>query len=100
MKIIWEADDVCAGTRVRTPGCNEIWMIGYDAAAHGAETPAFAIVSLSDGMICEKGQSAEQVAAFLNRAGNQPVTLVGEIDMPPEALARTLRGILARNGFS
>jgi hypothetical protein len=78
MKVVWEAADVRPGTRVRKPDCNEVWMIGYDAAVHGEATPAFAIVSLADGMICEKGQTAEQVAAFLNHAGNQPVSLVGE----------------------
>ena len=79
MKVIWEAADICPGTRVQTPNCNEVWMIGYDPAIHGAETPAFAVVSLSDGAICAKGQSAEQVATMLNEAGNQPICLIEQL---------------------
>jgi hypothetical protein len=78
MKVVWEPDDIRAGIRVRKPGCNETWMIGYDAAIHGSETPAYAIISLADGMICVKGHNPTEVADFLNRAGDQPVALVGE----------------------
>ena len=78
MKVIWEANDVRAGTRVRNPTCNEVWMIGFEAASHSRASPAFAIISLTDGMITVQGQTAEQIAAFLNDSGSQPVTLVGD----------------------
>lgn len=77
MKVEWEADDIRPGIRVRKPGCNEVWMIGYDPSVHGEATPALAVISLNDGMICEKGRSPQEVADFLNRCGDQPVALVG-----------------------
>lgn len=78
MKMIWEASDIKAGTRIRNPSCKEVWIIGYNADHHGIKTPSFGVISLVDGMITINGKSAEQIAAFLNDAGSLPVALIGE----------------------
>ena len=80
MKITWEGKDVRAGRRVRTPGAKEVFIIGFDPTKHGEKTPAFALISLSDGMICGQGESETtiQFAEYLNRGGYAPVELVGE----------------------
>jgi hypothetical protein len=76
MKVEWEADDIRPGIRVCKPGCNEVLLVGYDAAVHSRASPALAVISLSDGMICETGRSPQEIADFLNKSGEQPLALV------------------------
>lgn len=78
MLVTWEPGDIRAGVRVRKPGCRETWIIGYDPAAHRQGSPAFALISLADGLIAHKGMSEEALASSLNEDGTQPIALVGE----------------------
>lgn len=66
MKVQWERDDIRPGRIVGIRGRKERWLIGYIGA--GGD---YALVSLSDGMICEK-MSADQMAAALNKSGEIP----------------------------
>ena len=77
MKVIWESADVKVGMRVRKPGCNEAWMVGYDPSIK-CGNEKLAVISLIDGMISVKGLTAEGMAEHLNKSGVHPVTLVGE----------------------
>jgi len=66
MKVQWERDDVRPGRVVGKPDRKERWLIGYIGA--GGD---YALVSLSDGMICEK-MSREKMADALNKSGEIP----------------------------
>lgn len=77
MKVIWEAEDVRAGLHVRARLCNDTWMIGYDPTIKDA---GWALISIIDGRICQKGLTTAEMAEFLNRNVAQPIELVGEKD--------------------
>ena len=76
MKVIWEPTDIRAGAKSRNPNCTETWMIGYESSVHGRNTPAFALISLIDGMISHKGLSAQEMANLLNSCAHMPVELI------------------------
>jgi hypothetical protein len=84
MKTIWEPKDVRAGRRVRRPGCNEVWMIGYDSHLISGASARLVLVSLRDGMISMKFKDAIDAAAHLNDASLQPIELVGEVKTADE----------------
>jgi hypothetical protein len=76
VEIKWEADDIVTGVRVRKPGNNEAWIIGFfDGTPDHDER--FATVSLQDGMICEL-KTREGLAQDLTDGGYQPCALIGE----------------------
>ena len=79
MKIIWEPQDVQAGLIVGKSDRVERWLIGYDPAVGWADDPAYApkwaMISLEDGMFAAVGQTREQLAAYLNHAGEFPAVL-------------------------
>lgn len=76
MEIKWDAEDIVTGVRVRKPGTNEAWILGFFDSAPGRDD-RFAMVSLLDGMICEL-RTRESLAQDLTDGGYQPCALIGE----------------------
>lgn len=71
MKIVWEKKDIRPGTRVGHPDRSEQWIIAYFPGVLPTE-PRYTLVSLSDGMIASKPETAEDIAVRLTESGEIP----------------------------
>jgi len=78
MKYTWEARDVVSGRTVDTSNRAERYMIGYDPSI--IEGGKMTLVSLRDGMLSQKGLTAEEMAQHLNDAGMR-ATCIRDDDM-------------------
>ncbi|HDV6123122.1 TPA: hypothetical protein RJN57_000626 [Pseudomonas aeruginosa] len=74
MKYQWEAQDVVAGRKVDSHNRAERYMIGYDASIN-SENGNLLLVSLRDGMLVEKGVTAEALAQRMNESGMRAVCI-------------------------
>lgn len=74
MKYQWEAQDVVVGRQVDSHNRAERYMIGYDASINTGDGNLL-LVSLRDGMLAEKGVTAESLAKRLNDAGMRAVCI-------------------------
>lgn len=70
MIVTWEADDIWPGRRVRRDALTEEWLIGYSPGE--ASQRRYAIISLSDGMICRSHMTKGELATFLTEARDLP----------------------------
>lgn len=77
MKVIWEPGDVQNGRRLRRPGSDEVWMLGYRSTNSGRR---HVLISLIDGCVTNEFDTKELMAACLNQSGLQPIELIGERD--------------------
>lgn len=73
MKYQWEAQDVVAGRKVDSHNRAERYMIGYDASINTDGN--LLLVSLRDGMLVEKGATAEALAQRMNESGMRAVCI-------------------------
>jgi|GEM_PF-6518723 len=78
MKYTWEAQDVVSGRHVDTSNRAERYIIGYDPSI--IEGGNLTLVSLRDGMLSQKGLTAEAMAQHLNDAGMR-ATCIRDDDM-------------------
>ena len=77
MKVEWEAKDIWAGRRVQKSPLTETWIIGY-RQTKGARF--FHVISLSDGMVTAECGSEQELAEWLNKAGDLPSEVFSERD--------------------
>lgn len=82
MKYTWEEHDIFAGREVSAYNRTEKSIIGYDPTIHSSENQAYALISLSDGMIVTKGISIKELTIFLNDGGYRPNTIEDDIAKP------------------
>lgn len=75
MKVIWEPQDIVAGSVVGVNERKNRYIITLDTSA--PSTAAWGIVDLSDGAITHKDMSRDELAEALTREGQWPNELLG-----------------------
>lgn len=83
MKYIWEEQDIHTGRRVSSWNRAEDYIVGFDPSIHsekqgGPGKPAFALISLRDGMIVAKDLSRQGLVDHLNKGGYRPNSIHDE----------------------
>lgn len=87
MKYQWEAHDVVVGRKVDSHNRAERYMVGYDVSID-TEGGNLLLVSLRDGMLAEKGVTAEALAQYLNISAMRPVSII-EDDIAPDVQVKS-----------
>jgi hypothetical protein len=63
MQVIWEADDITAGRRMKRNESAEEWILGYE---FNDKKKYHNIISLNDGMVLRRFETKEECAKHLN----------------------------------
>ena len=83
VKIIWEAQDVMVGMRLRTASNkHKNYIIGFDPGVDSRSGQGrYTITSLEDGMLCDQGLTLEALAENLNKRNFMPNKLAEMINI-------------------